>query len=262
MDRNIIFIIPAFNEAANLPHLLTSLCRVERFLDIPIRIILVDDGSTDNTEEVIRCFQEKMIIYTIKHPLNFGPGTAFRNGLIYALEIAMKDDIIVTIEADNTSDLCILGRMIERLDRGSDIVLASVYGQGRIVGTNFFRRFLSFWANSLMKITLRIPGIHTFTSFFRVYRFNALQQLKEFYGDHMIEESGFTCMLEMLIKSKLLELKITEVPMLLDGNIRLGGSKMKIIRNTQSTLAILHKYLFQNAYRPFTSIKSTTNLFD
>ena len=250
MTRKLLFVIPAYNEAENLPHLLTTLSRVERFLDTPIQIILVDDGSTDHTAKDVEQYEENLTLHLIQHPTNLGPGAAFRNGFLRALEIAEQEDVIVTIEADNTSDLCVLGRMLEQLDRGSDVVLASVYGQGKIAGTTFFRRFLSFWANLLMKTTLRIPNIHTFTSFFRVYRCSSLYQLKTRYGDHMIEESGFTCMLEILIKFHLLGLKITEVPMLLDGKIRLGGSKMKIIRNTQATLAVIGKHLFQKAYEP------------
>jgi dolichol-phosphate mannosyltransferase len=223
---------------------------VGKFFDITPIIVVVDDHSTDGTIEVLNLYKQELDITIIRHDNNQGPGAAFKNGFSHILGLIGDNDIVVTIEADNTSDLCVLGKMVELLNRGYDVVLANVYGTGRIVGATLFRRFLSFWANLLMKLVFRIHGVDTFTSFFRTYRGSALKRLFAAYGENAITEKGFTCMLEILVKFHLLDMHIGQVPMLLDSKIRIGESKMKVIRNMRSTLALIGNYLFLGKYHP------------
>jgi len=65
----------------------------------------------------------------------------------------------------------------------------------------------------------------------------------DIYKDKLIEEGGFICMLELLVKLHKLGYQITQVPMLLDFRIRLGSSKMKSIKNIKDTLRFIYKYL-------------------
>jgi dolichol-phosphate mannosyltransferase len=250
MSDDIYFVIPAYNEAENLPYLLKSICRVGRYFDLSPYAIIVDDASTDATPEVIDQYKEELNITLIHHEKNEGPGAAFQTGFKTILQKLNDHDIIITIEADNTSDLCVLGKMIELINRGYDVILANVYGSGKIVGADPIRRFISFLANLLMKIVFRIPNVDTFTSFFRAYRGKALKDLFINYGENAITEVGFTCMLEILLKFYLLGMSIGQAPMLLDSKIRIGESKMKVLRNMKATLAFMSRYLFQGQYRP------------
>jgi dolichol-phosphate mannosyltransferase len=193
------FVVPAYNEAANIDFLLKNIRRFLRFFEQPFHVILVDDGSTDATVSEALKHGEKMPLEVISHDRNHGPGAAFSTGFRRVLELARDYDMMVTIEADNTSDLCPLYKMLEHCWRGSDLVLASVYGDGRVVGAPLFRRILSRGANVLMQIVFRIPGVNTFTSFFRVYKVSMLRKAYKRYGEHLIEEWGFICMLELLV---------------------------------------------------------------
>ncbi len=240
--RRIHFIVPAYNEWQNVPFLLRNLAGFARYTGEQVSVVLVDDGSTDGTaetaEEVARRTHE-LDVRIIRHARNRGPGAAFRTGIATALQQAHDDDFIVTIEADNTSDILLVTKMLDRAERGSDLVLATVYGSGRIVGASLLRSVLSAGANALVKLRFGLFGITTFSSFFRLHRASLLRRASSAYGGRLIEEPGFVCMVELLVKLKRLGASVDEVPMLLDARARRGGSKMKVLRTVGTYLRIL-----------------------
>ena len=247
------FVIPAFNEVENIPFLLSNIRKFMRFFGEDYRVIVVDDGSTDGTAEAVREAVEgrrRVQAEVVTHETNKGPGAAFRTGFHRVLEDAEDIDFVVTIEADNTSDLCVLNRMLDRARRGNELVLASVYGSGRVVGAPFSRRVLSWCANMLIKIVFGFWGLTTFSSFFRLYRVDLLRRGFAAYGDGLIQEQGFVCMVEVLVKLHRMGCEITEVPMLLDSNIRRGDSKMKIVKTTLSYLRVMRRLALGRGPRP------------
>ena len=248
--HKLFFLIPAYNEAENLVFLFSNIRRISRYLECDFHVILVDDGSDDNTRDRAREFQDQISLTLISFEQNKGPGAAFLAAFKKAIEISDAHDLLVTIEADNTSDLCILGKMREQINRGSDLALASVYGAGKVVGAPLIRRILSYFANSLLRYTLGMRRINTFSSFFRMYRRSFVKRAFDIYGDELITEPGFVCMVEMLIKFNLMKAKISEAPMLLDSNIRVGDSKMKIIKTTKSYFRVIGHHIFGRRYHP------------
>ncbi len=75
-----------------------------------------------------------------------------------------------------------------------------------------------------------MPRVCTYSSFYRVYRAPFLEYALRSYGVRLIEERGFVCVVEMLLKFGLLNARISEVPLRLDGQRRKGASKMKVLR--------------------------------
>ncbi|MFH1593976.1 MAG: glycosyltransferase family 2 protein [Candidatus Omnitrophota bacterium] len=224
----IMFVIPAYNEAENIDALLDNIGRKMKELNRgDYRILLINDGSMDSTEEKALSARDRIPLEVISHETNRGVGQAFRTGFSRALEIAGDNDIIVTKEADNTSDLDILDAMLDKIDSHTDVVLASCYApEGKIVGTTIDRIFLSSVANGMLKLLFPIKGINTYSSFYRAYRTASLRKAFGAYGSSLIEENGFVCMVEMLIKFSKLGLRIDEVPMILRCDFRKGKSKM------------------------------------
>jgi dolichol-phosphate mannosyltransferase len=233
----IYFMIPMYNEAANLPVLLASLLQWTLRCGEHCHLIAVDDGSTDDTAEILRGF-DGLPTTVVRHRSNLGVASAFESGFRAWSELSVGTcDLLVTLEADNTSSLSILKEMVERARAGFDLVLASCYAPGgTIVGTNFVRTSLSFCANLILRCTPGMPGVCTFSSFYRVYRGSFLRRAMAAYGDRMIEETGFVCVVELLLKFGLVGARICEVPLRLDGAQRKGASKMKVTRTIRGYL--------------------------
>ncbi len=235
-------LIPVLNEAGNLPRLIPSLGGFHRdFADrFDVRVILVDDGSRDRTADLARQAASEigLPLSVLRHEANRGPGEAFRTGFSH-LDALQEDDLVMTMEGDNTSRLDLARQMLHRLEEGFDAIFASpyLYG-GQIVNTSAYRVFLSAMANLFVKEALGLQGLVTVSSFFRLYRAPAFQKLQAHYGRGIVERRGFECMVEMAIKMVLLRLSISEVPMTLDTSARVGKSRMKILRTIRGYLVL------------------------
>lgn len=234
-------VVPVLNEEPNIAGLVL---RLEDALQpfAPYRVLFVDDGSTDRTGEVLE--GKGPAIQTVSHPRNLGPGAAFRTGFTRVLETLQPADLVVTLEGDGTSDLAILPRMVSRIrHEDDDIVLASCYlFGGGIKGTSLHRVGLSHIANGLIKQTLGLSGLATLSSFFRLYQGRALLRLRESSGERLFESNGFESQIEILHLAARLKMRISEVPMVLDGSRRLGKSKMKILRTSLAYLRLVARY--------------------
>ena len=225
----------------NIPFLIESVAKKMGEMSRQYRLVMVNDGSTDDTKEIIEAYSKRFPITLLNHDTNKNVGQAFRTGFEYTLREAGPQDIIVTKEADNTGDLDILPEMLQHIENGYDLVLASCYAKGgKITGTTIDRRLFSFVANTLLKIRFPVKGVNTYSSFYRAYRPESLKKAFAAYGGGLIEEPGFVCMVEMLVKMSYLHFRIIEVPMTLRCDLRKGASKM---RKFQTILAYLRLIL-------------------
>lgn len=233
----IYLLIPVFNEEGNIANLHRGLKEI-----LPSeekKIIFTDDGSFDSSIARIKEYFKDIPYTIIGDGVNRGPGYAFNAGFNWILEDSLDStDIIVTLEADCTSDLTILPHMISINRMGYELVLASVYAQGGgFDKTSFSRRLISSVANLLYRFLFNL-NILTLSSFYRVYSLSLLQRIKTKYKEPIIEK-GFICMLEMLIKSIRCNSKIIEVPMLLQSDKRVGKSKMKVFKTSMQYFKFL-----------------------
>jgi dolichol-phosphate mannosyltransferase len=238
-------LIPTFNESENLPLLFSRITSLEK--KDSIFYVFVDDGSFDNTATIIQnYFSNKWNYKLITKESNQGPGHSFNLGFEWILTHSNSEkDIIITMEADNTSDITILPRMITISELGYDLVLASVYAQGGgFEKTSLFRKVISLIANMLFRSFYGVKVL-TLSSFYRVYSVSIVQKIKE-NNKQIIEEKGFICMLEILLKAIKENATVIEVPMILKSEMRKGKSKMKILKTTKAYLLFLLKKSFKN----------------
>ena len=225
----LLFVVPAFNEQENLPRLLRDLEARPQLFPAGSRLIVVDDGSEDGTADLIESYDGPLPVELVRLGHNQGPGAAFRAGFAAALDGAPDEAMVVTIEADTTSDLDILPVMLAQAQAGAELVLASVHGGGQMIAVSRHRRLLSAGAGYVVRRALGLD-VRTVSSFFRVYRVTLLRRGLDKYGDAMITESGFACKAELLAKLSALGARVEEVPVDLDASRRIGESRMPVMQ--------------------------------
>lgn len=236
------FIILAYNEAQNLPRLFTSLQTVASSMCTPYKVILVNDGSTDRTVAVAHEFGQTLPIQIESHTSNQGVAQGFRTGFRAAASLASDDDIIFTMEADNTGDPALLPTMAAKIRSGTDVVLASCYAPGGgVLGVSFERKLMSECVNLFMRIVFPVKRCHTYSSFYRAYSGKVIKRALNHYGDQFIQSQGFTVAAEILFQLRRLQANIDEIPAILRFGERAGKSKMKVGRTIKDYVTFLFR---------------------
>jgi len=238
----IVIVLPAYNEVDSLGGLLQGFCDAFADEHKDWRVILIDDGSSDGTGEVAAGFRERMAIEIIKHPQNKGLSESLKSGLICAVKSSSDRDLIITMDSDGSHLPGLLFRMVRLIKEGHDVVIASRYRPGsRIRGVSLLRRILSIGAAVLCKITFPIKGVRDYTCGYRAYRASLIRKVFDEYGDEIISEPGFSCMVELLLKLNKYAPIITEVPFILRYDLKQGESKMDVRATIKQTLWLLLK---------------------
>lgn len=234
-------VVPVFNEALNIDDLFDAFSALAKELSnaFSVSFILVDDGSSDDTVKLARQSAGNLDLSVLQHEVNKGPGAAFATGFSHLAGLLSSSDWVITMEGDNTSRHELIQQMLVRSREGFDVVLASpyMYGGG-FTQTSFLRKLLSSGANLLVKDLLGIQGILTASSFFRLYRADALIRMQKIFGSGIVERKGFESMVEMVMKMTMLRLTISEVAMQLDSSRRKGKSKMRIMRTIRGYMSL------------------------
>jgi dolichyl-phosphate beta-glucosyltransferase len=114
-------IIPAYNEELRLPHVLDSIINYFENQDYSYEIIIVDDGSTDKTRELIennKFFPDKVKL--IVQPKNMGKGSAVKAGVEQA-----SGELLIYNDADGSTPIEETEKLLKAIDSGSDIAIGS-----------------------------------------------------------------------------------------------------------------------------------------
>ena len=166
-------ITPIYNEEETIRPLvekISDVCEREKY---DFEIILVDDGSTDLSAEVMKEMSEDdPRVKAVHFQRNFGQAAAMSAGFDYA-----TGDLIVTIDADLQNDPKDIPRLIAKMDEGYDIV--SGWRKGRM--DNILRIIPSVIANKMIKWTTGVD-LHDIGCTLKVYRKSIVQNIK-LYGD-------------------------------------------------------------------------------
>lgn len=225
-DLDLSIVIPMFNESENVEQ---TLARVEESMTSfngSYEIVSVNDGSTDNTLEVLKRVAALIPkVRVVSYPRNIGRGMALRTGFKEA-----RGQIIVSIDADLSYSPHYILELIKTLENNPevDFVLASPYMPGGSTeGVPLLRLWISKLGNKILRLAM--PNrIYTSTGIFRAYRKKVLDSLE-------LESDGKEIHLEILSKALALGFKVKEVPAILKGRKK-GKSKFKFKQTAISHL--------------------------
>jgi dolichol-phosphate mannosyltransferase len=233
-------VLPAYNEGKGIRVLLDEIDATMKEAMTEYRAVVVDDGSADDTADRVKEAGRDRPIALVEHGENRGLAEAVRTGLLASLRDAQPGDVIVTMDADSTHPPALIQRMVRSIREGCDVVIASRYRPGaRVVGVPLLRRILSYGASLLFRLVFPVPGVKDYTCGYRAYRASCLQQAFDRYGDALISTTGFTCMADILLRLRTMDLVMGEVPLLLRYDLKDGASKMDIGKTIRDTLALM-----------------------
>jgi dolichol-phosphate mannosyltransferase len=228
-----LVVIPTYNEAENLPAIITELFTLE--LEEELHILIVDDNSPDGTGQVAddlieRCYPDRLHVLHRRGKL--GLGTAYVEGFTWALEHGF--DYIIQMDADFSHSPSYLSQMLEKI-ADYDVVVGSRYVSGGDLDErwSWWRWFLSWWANSVW--TRGILGVHTrdATAGFKCWRRSALERI----GLERITSNGYVFQVEMAYVSEKLHFRILEIPIYFEDR-RIGQSKMTVPVKVEAALRV------------------------
>jgi dolichol-phosphate mannosyltransferase len=238
--------MPAYNEETEIGSRLKNIAGLMAQKGFSFEIWVVNDGSDDQTVKIVEEVSKEIQVHMIHHERNQGIGIAFLNGLKELVKMVGDDDIIITLDADNTHNLKTVEFMIKKIDEGYEVIIGSCFTTGgMMIGVPFLRYILSYVSNLAYRTLFHIKGIRTYTGFYRAHTGAAIKTAFEKFGDHLIEVSGFAAMAEMLIKFRQIPLFMTEVPMIIRYDLKGRASKMRVLATIQEHLGVIVRNLFK-----------------
>ncbi len=162
--------VPCLNEEATLPLVLETIPKKIEGVD-DIEVLIIDDGSTDNTMEVAKKHGVKHFVH---HARNQGLGRSFHDGVMKALE--MGADIVVNTDGDNQYPQDRIGDLVKPILNGdADIVIADRQTH-KIEHFSRFKKVLQRWGSAVVNkaAATRLPDA---ASGFRAYSRESLMRL-------------------------------------------------------------------------------------
>ncbi|OWM70583.1 hypothetical protein CDL15_Pgr014256 [Punica granatum] len=212
-------IVPTYNERLNIALLVYLVFKHLRNVDF--EIIIVDDGSPDGTQDVVKQLQqvygEDRILLRAR-PKKLGLGTAYAHGLKHA-----SGNFVVIMDADLSHHPKYLPAFIKKQqETGASIVTGTRYiTGGGVHGWNLMRKLTSRGANVLAH-TLLWPGVSDLTGSFRKL---VLEDLI-----NSCVSKGYVFQMEMIVRASRKGYRIEEVPITfvdrVFGSSKLGGSEI------------------------------------
>lgn len=233
----ISIILPVFNEEENLLPLLSQMVSLSGLLSTTygalLRLILVDDGSTDDSYNIIARFKNQNAIPTalLFHERNRGLGFALRTGLAESLNAEESADVIVIMDSDNTHNPFLIVNMLQNVKDGADVVIASRYQKGGIeIGVPLVRKMISRFGNIVFCTLFKLPGVRDYTSGYRMIRLSIIRCVAKKTKQLFFQRVGFASMAELLLNIGICTKKFHEVPLVLRYDQKHGRSKMHLLQ--------------------------------
>jgi dolichol-phosphate mannosyltransferase len=225
---HIVAVVPTYNEAENLPGLVSALFDLPLDLDL----LVVDDNSPDGTAGVAkRLARGQPRIHILSRPAKEGLRSAYLAGFRQAL--ASGTDAVLQMDADLSHDPARIPEMVERLET-CDVVLGSRYVAGGSVDRDWpqWRQGLSAFGNRYARTILGV-GTCDLTTGFRLWRRSTLAGMPL----ERIRSNGYVFLVEMAYLAYCLEYRIGEVPIHFEER-RHGRSKMSLGIQVEAALRI------------------------
>ncbi len=233
-QRLVSVIVPAYNEDARIGATLTRMSAYFQAQPYRVEILVVDDGSTDKTREVVQKLTAvHPEIFLLTYAENRGKGYAVRYGVLHS-----QGDRVLFSDADLATPIEEIEKLSLALDSGKEIAIGSrdVVGSQLEKRQSFIREFGGKTFNKLVQL-MAVPGIHDTQCGFKLFTRDSAQKIFSLcHVDH------FAFDVEVLyLALRVYKMQIAEVP------VRWAhqeGSKVRFVRDAVRMLKTLFKIRF------------------
>lgn len=216
-------IIPAYNEEKTVGDVIESTAKIMDSLGLLYEMIVVNDGSTDNTELVASLPKYKVRVFSNK--LNEGKGYSIRRAAKYAI-----GDIIVTLDSDGEHKPEEIPNLLSPLFEGADIVSGSRFlGNSHSVTTKLHRVGNYFFNITIMALTGQ--SVSDSQTGFRAIRKDVFEKLN-------LESNGYEIETEITVKGLRNGFIFKEVPVTVEKR-RYNASKIKLLSDGKKILTTI-----------------------
>ncbi len=226
-NTDLSIVIPAYNEEFRLPTFLNEVIPYIDSIQQKIEVIIINDGSTDNTHKIINQFMATdkriSVITSVK---NCGKGASVKKGILKA-----KGTFVLFIDADGATPIDELEKVLPLIDKGKKFIIGSRRMQNFTVQRNVLRRFLAFILNVIINHIIPLDITDTQCGFKVLQKDIAIKLFSK------MKEDGWAFDIELLYLAKLSGCTITEIPV--NWNEIKGGSLHPFKDGLKMLIAIL-----------------------
>lgn len=197
-------VIPAYNESSRLRPTLDAILRYTQEQKWEVEILVVNDGSTDDTAQVVREYGKiNPRILLVENPGNRGKGYSVRNGMLHA-----RGDVCLFSDADLSSPIEEAAKLLAAINQGADVVIGSRWLKSELQTERqpLYRQAFGRIFNFVLRVVLGMRFVDTQCGF-KAFRRDAAQRI---FPLQKIERWGFDP--EILFLARRAGLRIDEVP--------------------------------------------------
>jgi glycosyltransferase involved in cell wall biosynthesis len=188
--------IPSYDEAATIGLLLWKIRQV--FVGFPreYQLLVLDDGSTDATGEVLEPYTRVLPLTVVRHPERLGYAASVQKLLRTAIDLTdrPKRDAAILMHADFTHNPQVIPDLVRRIESGADLVVA----EGKLEGEpSRSQRMLRRYAPHLLRGIVAVPGVRDVVSGFAIIRLVALRNAMRSHGGGFLVTDGWAANAEL-----------------------------------------------------------------
>lgn len=246
---NIAVLIPTYNEAQNIPGLLSAMMDMSAKLsDVSFTLYVIDDSSPDGTAEVVEKLNTQLetanfCAKVVRRAQKEGLGRAYIDGFKQMLALNPQPDFVLQMDADLSHNPEYILEYVKAVREGADFIVGTRYiNGGSCPDWSWYRKLLSRGGNTYARLVLG-RKITDYTGGFNMYSLDVLKKIRW----DALDSAGYGFLIDLKYQTQRLSKKIIEIPIqFLDRQH--GQSKMPlntIFQNFALVLRIKMKHLLE-----------------
>lgn len=233
-EPELSLLIPCYNEEGNIPHVVPEMIAFAK--EHNFHIILVNDGSKDNTRAALSTFEDLSLLTIVHHKLNRGYGAALKSGIK-----ASTTEYTITLDADGQHQLEDVLNLYEYIKKHDcDMVIGSRKGQKE---ASSLRGIGKFFIRAIAKMLMKLP-VYDINSGMKIFRTELGQKYLSIFPDGMSFSDIMT--LTFIFKREL----VHEVPITIKKRLS-GKSTINVLTAFETVNSIINIIVLFNPMKIF-----------